>query len=757
MSEQAADGVGEDEDDLIALVEDDDVSGDPRRDVPPWRMLVLDDEPDVHEATEFALRGCEIFGRPIEMIHASSMAEGLEVMRREGNIAIALVDVVMETTDAGLRFVDTIRKEGMTDTRIVLRTGQPGYAPELSVVTRYDINDYRTKSELTRGRLLGVVTTALRGFRQLRQIAESRRGLELIIDATRDLAARDNLALFARGVLTQIASLLGTHPDGIVCVAQGDPETCVSLEHYMVIGDAGSLEGACGRPLASLEDERVRAAFEASREPDGLIDGDGALGMHFSCSSGRRFFFFVNPAVDIGEEVLSLLRVFSSNIAVFLERIELVEQLDQLAFIDTRIGIPNSNAFEREFEARLAREADALLVVMLSIDELDAITAVFGMATKVGVLIQIKERLMEVFGAEAFLAWSNSRRFDVMTKRGQYDPERVARAFAEPFQVGETELFVTITTIVLDVAANEALNGDAVQRLGAAAMASARKDRRGEVIHCDPSFGLAIEERHLMQSALRSALMGDQEIDVALQPLVDIEAGCIVGAEALVRWRRNDAMVPPDRFIPIAEASGLSWDITCKVLERIGVWVAARRSAGHADLRVAVNLSAADAQRSGFAKRLLARVETAGLSADNLEFEITESAMISEKHNAIGALVELRKAGFKIAIDDFGTGYSSLSQLDGLPVDLLKIDRAFISPLSATTALDSLAFLITSIARALRLDLIAEGIETHEQHRAVLLVGARVCQGYFYGKPVPIGEFDAVFATWSLEGVLTPG
>jgi len=151
-------------------------------DAPPWRVLVVDDDADVHEATEFALQGVQILGRPVAIEHASSAADALRLLSQTDEPAAILLDVVMETEDAGLHLVSRIRDElKLLRPRIILRTGQPGRAPELDTVSKYDINDYKTKNELTRSKLCTTLTAALRSYDQLRRIDASRQALERIV------------------------------------------------------------------------------------------------------------------------------------------------------------------------------------------------------------------------------------------------------------------------------------------------------------------------------------------------------------------------------------------------------------------------------------------------------------------------------------------------------------------------------------------------------------------------------------------------
>ncbi len=218
-------------DDLVFLDDSEDDSEDVA-DLQPWRVLVVDDDQDVHEATRFALAHLLILGRPLELLHAHSAREALELLQREGHIAVILLDVVMESDDAGLRTVGVIREQlKMLNTRIILRTGQPGHAPEADTIARYDINDYKTKSELTQNKLFTTLTAAIRSYDQLLRLDANRRGLEKIVSASNQFIAEKGLRTFAEGVITQIASLIGVAPEGVVCAAseESTSPTCPAI------------------------------------------------------------------------------------------------------------------------------------------------------------------------------------------------------------------------------------------------------------------------------------------------------------------------------------------------------------------------------------------------------------------------------------------------------------------------------------------------------------------------------------------------
>src|SRR5262245_64609432 len=199
-----ADAVRMSNDDFIRVIDDE--GGPPP--APPetvWKVAVIDDDPAVHEGTRFALYDYNLNGQGIEIISAHSAEEGRALMRADPSIAVILLDVVMETDDAGLQLVDYIRSELKNETvRIILRTGQPGQAPERRVIVDYDINDYKAKTELTADKLFTALTAALRGYQQLQRMVETRRGLEMIIEGASTLYDFKSMQKLDEGVITQI-------------------------------------------------------------------------------------------------------------------------------------------------------------------------------------------------------------------------------------------------------------------------------------------------------------------------------------------------------------------------------------------------------------------------------------------------------------------------------------------------------------------------------------------------------------------------
>jgi PleD family two-component response regulator len=175
----------------------------------PWKILIVDDDEQVHTVTTFTLSGVKILDKPIQFFHAYTAKEAIKILVEETNIAVILLDVVMETDSAGLDLIEVIRKQlRITEPRIILRTGQPGFAPELEAISNYDINDYRTKAELSRTKLITSLTTAIRSFKQLKVISQSQKGLSALLDASGDLFSRRKVSDFCRGVIEHLSDMI---------------------------------------------------------------------------------------------------------------------------------------------------------------------------------------------------------------------------------------------------------------------------------------------------------------------------------------------------------------------------------------------------------------------------------------------------------------------------------------------------------------------------------------------------------------------
>src|SRR5215216_4993222 len=248
--------------DLLALIEDDESLLATQYGA-PWKVAVIDDDAAVHDGTRYALYDYVLSGQKLDILSAYSADEGRHLLRNHPDIAVVLLDVVMETDAAGLDLVEYIRNEIKNETvRIILRTGQPGQAPERRVIVDYDINDYKAKTELTADKLFTTLTASLRAYQQLQRMVQTRRGLEIIVEAASTLFDFRSMQRLAAGVLTQIASLLNTDCAGILVLRDAGN----SEQNFAILAGSGCYrqlaEAIPNQPLDEQLGQLVRQAFE---------------------------------------------------------------------------------------------------------------------------------------------------------------------------------------------------------------------------------------------------------------------------------------------------------------------------------------------------------------------------------------------------------------------------------------------------------------------------------------------------------------
>ncbi|MFZ0765502.1 DUF3369 domain-containing protein [Bradyrhizobium sp.] len=291
-----------------------------------WKIAVIDDDQAVHEGTRFALSDYSLNGQGLEILSAYSGSEGRALMRAHPDIAAVLLDVIMETDAAGLDLVEYIRNELRNETvRIILRTGQPGQAPERRVIVQYDINDYKAKTELTADKLFTSLTAALRSYQQLERMVQTRRGLEIIIDAASTLYDFKSMQRLAEGVLTQIASLLNVDCAGILVLRDGGDVN----DHFSVLAGSGCYSRFIGSSGASSLDPDLRSMVEAAfrRRKHEFVDHRTVL--YIRTGSGREVVVLLQAERPLSETDRSLVEIFGSRLSIAFDNVILYQQLQQ--------------------------------------------------------------------------------------------------------------------------------------------------------------------------------------------------------------------------------------------------------------------------------------------------------------------------------------------------------------------------------------------------------------------------------------------
>jgi diguanylate cyclase len=699
-----------------------------------WRVMIIDDDADVHSATTFALSNLEMQRRPLEFLHAYSAQQARELLKVEQDIAVILLDVVMEQEDAGLHLVRYIRDDlDMTEARIILRTGQPGYAPEIDAIRDYDINDYKTKSELTRIKLYTTVTAAIRSYEQIRAINASRRGLDMIVRASTELMALHGLESFAAGVITQIAGLLSLHPEGLLCVREYVKDDGSEL---VVIAAAGDYRDLINKPIRILHDDRISHALERALAEQCNIYETDFTALYFAGNSERDFAAFLNTGSPLKEIDRALLEVFCSNISVGLDNVELVSRLHNYAFYDQLTKLPNrTRLIELIDDALTGAARNDTTLALIDIDHFAEINDALGHHFGDELLLAVAARLQAGLGGRVHIARVGGDIFAVIGNNDVVNPQLILSQFERAFSVDLQAVQLSATIGLVRLADYDGGGADALKD-GDIALKRAKLQQRTGHFYFSSRMGVDIRERVRMMYALRTGFE-KRELFVVYQPQVDLKTRKPCGAEALLRWKTADGtFIPPDRFIPIAEYSGIIIELGAWVMREACMELVRLRTLGHNDFTMAINVSQAQFRHPLFLETLRKILDETQAPPTSIELEITESMAMEEPETLMRMLDQIKQTGVTIAIDDFGTGFSSLSFLQQLHVDKLKIDRAFVTEITNSSRGSSIAEMVVQLGRNLDLAVIAEGVEDETQAGILNKLGCPLGQGYLFAKPM---------------------
>lgn len=361
---------GRDSDELI-FAEEDAPKQEATEESRPWPVLVVDDDEFVHQVTSLVLKEYHFQGRSLELISAHSGEEAKRILTSRNDIALILLDVVMEENDSGLGVARWIRGELNNHfVRIILRTGQPGHAPETEVISRYDINDYKEKSELTTQKLFTAVTTALRSYADITAIERNRRGLEVVIRASADLFRQRSLSRFASGVLSQLVAALRQSGDSVMLRASA---LAVSRAgpRLRVIASTGQYEGLEGQEVDSLTDPKASTAVQEALQRQETVFHDNEYAGYFRTSRGSENVIYLCGDHEFGEMDRNLIRLFAANIAVAFDNLdlnnEIAETQRELMFI---LGdVVETRSKETANHVRRVAAYTAELAGMFGVDE----------------------------------------------------------------------------------------------------------------------------------------------------------------------------------------------------------------------------------------------------------------------------------------------------------------------------------------------------------------------------------------------------
>lgn len=448
--------------------------------------------------------------------------------------------------------------------------------------------------------------------------------------------------------------------------------------------------------------------------------------------------------------------LMAGSVSDITERKQTEARIQYLAYHDQLTGLANRALLTDRLAQAIAiaqrGSHTGVAVLFIDIDRFKDVNDVHGHAVGDVLLVELARRLHACVRESDTLVRQGGDEF-IMVLPAVVSAANVApvvakllEAVRQPLMAGEVELCVS-ASVGVSLFPDDGDDAQTLLRNADTAMYDAKRSGGNMVRYYTRAMNDAVRARVAIESGLRQAIVRD-ELSLHFQPQLSIASGALVGCEALLRWRDGEGRcVPPDRFIPVAEASGQivaigDW-VVGAALDQILAW----RADGFVPPRVAINVSARQLAQPGFAARLLAALEARALAPEVLEVEVTESVFLHPDSAALGELRQLRRRGIRLALDDFGTGYSSLSYLGVLPFDTLKIDRSFVATIDAPDDARGDAILKATIAmsRAFDMQVVAEGVERASQLAALQALSCDVCQGYLFSPPVAGAQFAECF------------
>jgi diguanylate cyclase (GGDEF)-like protein len=554
---------------------------------------------------------------------------------------------------------------------------------------------------------------------------------------------------------TKLYLFLQQHPVGFKILLRSPSDVTViraapfwNLQHAFLVLVTLALAILAALVRVGTLRERVRAQTlalqKAAETTQAIQDLSAAI---TEVSTEQRF----NAKVSVrgSEEVAQLVVGFNGMLSE-LERSEQASReaeakLKQQALTDELTGLPNRRHLSDHLSQSISaakRDNGKLALLYIDLDEFKLVNDSLGHTAGDVLLVQIAERLSSRIRKSDTLARIGGDEFTIILNRikerddAQSVAESLLEALTVPFHLEGQDITIgaSIGICTFPDHANDEM--DLLQQADSA-MYVAKRSGKNHAVFFTQEIGNSVRERLTLENQLRRAL-DDADITVHYQPEFDLVSGRLVRFEALARWTHPTlGTIPPSKFIPVAEESGLIVPLGAYIMERACAEAVGWQSLAHHPIQVGVNVSSVQFARSTFVDEVIETLKRTGLSPNLLQIELTESAMVVGVKRAAESMRQLRNIGISFAIDDFGTGYSCFSYLPELGFDALKIDRAFVRNLIEKAETRAMVRSLVTLAHDLGMKVIVEGIETQEQLKMIEEMGGNEAQGYLLGRPTP--------------------
>jgi len=672
--------------------------------------------------------------------------EGVTLYSSQSSAAI-LGDPVEELV--GRTPFERVHPEDQAEVRALFQTAlrSPGFPLVSEFRMRHRGGAWRTVEAVLVNRLDDPSVAA--AVLNYRDVTERKRAQEKIEDLNRDLQRQ--VAEF-QTLLEVIPIGIGIARDPACRHIEGNPymarlmglSPAQNISHSAADGETmpPSRLFRDGRPLESDELPMQRAAAQGAEVVNMEMD---------VVREGQKVGTILGYAAPLFDETGRPRGAIGASLDI-TERKRAEEQIKSLAYHDALTGLPNRRLFQDRLSVAVAqahRNSQHLAVLFLDLDRFKAVNDSLGHAAGDRLIQDVAERLRTCLREGDTVARLGGDEFTLLLPgvAQVVDAARVAEkvldALRVPFLIEDRELFAT-ASIGISFYPEDGREADTLVKNADAAMYRAKQQGRDNYQICAPALNASALERLALESSLRHAV-GQDELVLHYQPVLDVATGRVETMEALLRWRHPElGLVPPADFIPLAEMTGLVIAFSPWVLRTACAQAREWQVAGHPGLAVAVNLSARQFQHPDLPGQVKRALEETKLDAAFLELEVSETSAMHAPESSTQTLRALKALGVRIAIDDFGTGSSSLSHLSRFPIDALKIDRSFTAEITRDPDDAPTANAVIALAHTLKLRVVAEGVENDDQLAFLISRHCDQAQGFLFGSPRPAKECAAL-------------